>query len=98
MRHAQGFDPGDTKTALLLTDLALQRGDPNEAIAALQTVLAIHPDCHYERYSLASVLHAAGRLTEARQELSNVLGAPDLDPETQAKARQLAAQMGLPGN
>ncbi len=94
-RQAHHLEPGDATNALLLADLALKQDLKGEVIDVLQAFLAYCPDNPSTRYLLAHVLHMAHRPVEACQEVMKLLAAPDVDPATREKTRQLAGRLGM---
>lgn len=72
-RAALSADPEEADVLYLAADLALARGDLDEAISYFQTIKDIKPVNPFVRVPLSRALVTAGRLDEAAEELDWVL-------------------------
>jgi Tfp pilus assembly protein PilF len=68
-RRALHETPDDTRTASLLADLHMGRGEYDDATVLYETILKEHPDVPANRIRLAAALEKSGRIGEAIEQL-----------------------------
>jgi predicted Zn-dependent protease len=92
-RAANELDPRDNLVALMLADLAIQHGDPEEALRVLAGSLSSEPEAH-ARYLLLAQLHdRLGKHESARATLQGLLGLEKLAVETRVMAEELCSRL-----
>lgn len=92
-RRAQDLNPGLREAAVLYSDLSIQAGAPQEAIASLENLLKADPGYHEGRLLLAKLLNGLGANDRARTHLQVLLGAEGVAEQTRSEAGSLLASL-----
>lgn len=85
-------NPSDPAAAFAYARAAVEAGQPQAAIAALERVLRVNPRLDNIRLELASLYLAVGQPDLAAVAAREALASPDIPPEVAERARRLLAQ------
>jgi Flp pilus assembly protein TadD len=91
-REAARLDPGWFEAQYNCGVMAYRSGDFNGALPAYEMALAIQPDSVIARYNFALALKAAGYVTDAVNELNNILATNPNDVRAHLAAGNIYAQ------
>jgi tetratricopeptide (TPR) repeat protein len=86
-------DPGNLDKAFAFADLAIQTGDLEGAIAAMERMLLVDPNLPWVRLELGVLYFRLGSFEVARTYLQHALTAPNLPPAVRDRIRALLAQI-----
>lgn len=84
---------GDPQFDFLLGIAALDAGHPNQAVFALERVLAVKPDDALARAEIARAYYALSEFETSRHEFENVKASSNVPPEARAAMDQYLAQI-----
>jgi tetratricopeptide (TPR) repeat protein len=85
-------NPSDAEAAFAYARAAVEAGQPQAAIAALERVLRVNPRLDNIRLELASLYLAVGQPDLAAVAAREAIASPDIPPEVADRARRLLAQ------
>ncbi len=85
-------DPGNLDALFRFAGLALETGDLEGAISALERMLILNPDQPRVRLELGVLYFRLGSYTAARTYFETVLASPSLPPEQKARAEEFLAE------
>ena len=86
-------DPGNLDKTFTFAGLAIQTGDYEGAIAAMERMLLVDPNLPRVRLELGALYFRLGSFEMARTYLQNAMAAPNVPPAVQERIRTLLAQI-----